>query len=178
MAAAQQTTLSDKDKLPLKIAAFVAMALGVLALSSPFYAGVAATLVLAANFLIGGVLQGFAAFRAQGWVGTLGLMLLAIVSVLAGLYIFAHPVIGLATLTLVCIAAMFVVGIAKLIWSFRIPSSGGRWLLALSGVLSIVVAAMLYSNFPFSASWAFGVLVGLNLIGEGGMLLGFLSQKK
>ena len=178
MTAAQQAILPDEDKLPLKIAGFIALALGILALSSPFYAGIAVTLVLGANLLIGGLLQAFAAFRAQRWIGTLGLMLVAAVSILAGLYIFAHPWIGLTTLTLVCIVAMFVVGIAKLVWSFRIPSGAGRGLLALSGVLSIAVAAMLYTSYPFSAAWAFGVLVGINLIVEGATLLGFLSQRK
>jgi uncharacterized membrane protein HdeD (DUF308 family) len=178
MATADQMTLSEENRLPLKIAAWLALALGGVALISPFYAGIAATLVLAANFLIGGVLQAFAAFRAQHWVGTLGLMLLAIVGIVAGLFIFAHPLIGLVTITLICIASMFVAGIAKLIWGFKVPADGGRWLLAISGVASIVIAAMLYTSFPFSAAWAFGILVGVNLILEGAMLLGFLSESK
>jgi uncharacterized membrane protein HdeD (DUF308 family) len=160
----------------LKIAAYVALALGVLALLSPFYAGIAATLVLGANFLIGGVLEAFAAFRAQRWAGTLGLILLAAISILAGLFIIGNPVIGLATITLVCIAAMFVAGIGKLFWAFKVPTGSGRWLLIVSGILSILVAAMLYTSFPFSAAWAFGVLVGVNLIGEGATLLAFLRQ--
>jgi uncharacterized membrane protein HdeD (DUF308 family) len=178
MTAAEELTLAEENKLPLKIAAWVAMALGVVALIAPFYAGIAVTLVLAANFLISGVLEAFAAFRAQRWVGTLGLMLLAAVSIVAGLFIFAHPVIGLATATLICIIAMFIAGIAKLIWSFRVPTGSGRWLLAVSGALSILVAAMLYASFPFSAAWAFGVLVGINLIVEGATLLGFVSQSE
>jgi uncharacterized membrane protein HdeD (DUF308 family) len=44
-------------------------------------------------------------------------------------------------------------------------------MLVLSGILSILVAAMLYTSFPFSAAWAFGVLVGVNLIVEGATLL-------
>jgi uncharacterized membrane protein HdeD (DUF308 family) len=176
MVATTQNTLSDEDKLPLTIAAYVALALGILALLSPFYAGIAATLVLGANFLIGGVLEAFAAFRAQRWAGTLGLILLAVISILAGLFIIGNPVIGLATITLVCIAAMFVAGIAKLFWAFKIPTGGGRWLLIVSGILSVIVAAMLYTRFPLSAAWAFGVLVGINLIGEGATLLAFLRQ--
>ena len=176
MAIADQTTLSEEDKRPLKIAAIISLVLGVVALLSPFYAGIAATLILAANFLIGGVLEAFAAFRAQRWSGTLGLMLLALVSIVAGLYIFAHPLLGLTTITLVCIAAMFVAGIAKAFWAFKVPSGGGRWLLLLSGLLSILVAAMLYTSFPFSAVWAFGVLIGVNLIVEGGTLLAFVSR--
>lgn len=176
MTIAEQPKLSEDDKRPLKITAFLALALGIVALLSPFYAGIAATLVLGAYFLISGVLEAFAAFRAQRWTGVLGLMLLAIVSILAGLYIFAHPVLGLATITLVCIAAMFVAGIAKIFWAFNVPSDSGRWMLILSGLISILVAAMLYTSFPFSAVWAFGILIGVNLIVEGATLLAFLNR--
>ena len=125
MAIADQTTLSEEDKRPLKIAAIIALVLGVVALLSPFYAGIAATLVLAANFLIGGVLEAFAAFRAQRWSGTFGLMLLALVSIVAGLYIFAHPLLGLTTITLVCIAALLVSGIANAFWASRSQAAAG-----------------------------------------------------
>lgn len=174
MTITDQTALSEDTRWPLKVAAFLALGLGVVAILSPFYAGIAATLVLGANFLVGGVLEAFAAFRAQRWTGTLGLLFLALISIAAGLYIFAHPLLGLATITLVCIVALFVAGIAKIYWAFSVPS--GRWLLVLSGLLSILVAAMLYTSFPFSATWAFGVLVGVNLIVEGGTLLAFLRE--
>ena len=67
-------------------------------------------------------------------------------------------------------------GSCKLFWAFKVPTGGGRWLLIVSGILSIVVAAMLYTSFPFSAARAFGVLVGVNLIGAVATLLAFLRQ--
>ena len=82
----EESTLTPASKLPLKIAAIVAVVLGVLALISPFRAGIAATLVLAWSFLIGGCLGAYAAFKVRHWTGTYGLMLLSIVSILAGLY--------------------------------------------------------------------------------------------
>jgi len=159
----------------LRISAWCAIVLGALAIFSPFYAGIAATLVLGCYFLVSGVLDALVAFRSPSWAGTIGLVALAIVSVVAGIFILVHPLAGLVTITLVCIAAIFVAGIAKLFWSFSVPE--GKLLLALSGVLSIVIAAMLYSSFPFSAAWAFGLLVGINLIMEGVMLLGFLHRR-
>lgn len=167
MAQATAMQLPAEKKTPLKIAAVITIILGVLALVLPFMAGVAATYILAANFVIGGVLMAIAAFRAEGWAGALGLMVLGVVGVVAGVFIFAHPLIGLATITLFCIAGMFVSGIAKIAWIFKLPSGNGRWFLLISGILSIVVAAMLYSSFPFSALWMFGVLVGINLLVEG-----------
>jgi uncharacterized membrane protein HdeD (DUF308 family) len=172
----ETATLAPASKLTLQIAACAAIGLGVLALVSPFEAGVAATMVLAISFVIGGVFGFVAGLRARRWTGTYGLMLLSAVSILAGLFIFANPLIGLGTVTLVCIAGLAASGITKVFWSFKIPAGRGRWLIALSGLLSIVVAGMLYWHFPFSAAWAFGVLVGVTLIFEGVTHLAFLSR--
>jgi uncharacterized membrane protein HdeD (DUF308 family) len=168
--------LAPASKLPLQIAACAAIVLGVLALISPFKAGIAATMVLAISFVVAGVFGFVAGLRARRWTGTYGLMLLSAVSILAGLFIFANPLIGLGTVTLVCIAGLAAAGITKVFWSFKIPSGRGRWLIALSGLLSILVAGMLYWHFPFPAAWAFGVLVGVTLIFEGVTHLAFLRQ--
>jgi uncharacterized membrane protein HdeD (DUF308 family) len=172
----ETTTLTPASKLPLRIAACVAIVLGVLALISPFEAGVAATMVLATSFIVGGIFGLIAGLRARRWTGTYGLMLLSVVSILAGIFIFGNPLIGLGTVTLVCIAGLAASGITKVLWSFKIPTGRGRWLIALSGLLSVAVAGMLYWHFPFSAAWAFGVLVGVTLIFEGVTHLAFLSE--
>jgi uncharacterized membrane protein HdeD (DUF308 family) len=113
--------LPAEERTPLKITAAITIILGIVALVMPFAAGVAATYFLAANFVIGGVLMSISAFRATGWAGALGLMALGVVSLLAGIFIFAHPLIGLATVTLFSIAGMFVAGITKIFWTFKLP---------------------------------------------------------
>jgi uncharacterized membrane protein HdeD (DUF308 family) len=176
----QMTTITDDSALneqtrsPLRVAGYIAIALGVLALISPFLAGLVVTLVLGANFFVGGILEAVAAFKAERWSGTIGLLLLAIVSIVAGLVIFAHPLLGLTTLTLVAILSLLVAGLAKIFWAFKVAD--GRWYLVLSGILSILVAGMLYTNFPLSAAWALGVLIGINLIVEGVTLLAFVRS--
>ena len=167
----EESTLNEQTRAPLRVAGYIAIALGVLALLSPFLAGLVVTLVLGANFLVGGILEAIASFRAERWTGTIGLLLFAIVSIVAGLVIFAHPLLGLTTLTLVAILSLLIAGLAKIFWAFKVTD--GRWFLVLSGILSILVAGMLYTNFPFSAAWALGVLIGVNLIVEGVTLLGF-----
>jgi uncharacterized membrane protein HdeD (DUF308 family) len=175
MATTTLPTLTPDNRRTLQITAWLAIAAGVLALVLPFYAGLAATLFLGGYFLVSGVLEGIVAFRAPSWMGTLGLMVLAIISVVAGLFILLHPLAGLVTITIVSIASIFVAGVAKLFWSFRVPN--GKGILALSGVLSILIAILLYTNFPSTAAWVFGVLIGTNLIMEGVLMLGFLSKE-
>ena len=178
MSIAEAPPERPSDSLPLQVTAWVAIVAGVLAIASPFVAGLAATLLLAAYFTVGGVFELLAAFRAGGLAKSLWLAVLGAVSIAAGIYIFAHPVIGLGAITLVAIAGMFVEGIFKLLWAFQVPNERGRWWLVLSAALTILLAAMLFSNFPFSARWAFGVLVGINLIGEGVALLLYLRSRQ
>jgi uncharacterized membrane protein HdeD (DUF308 family) len=168
-----QAIISDDARSPLKLAGFLAIALGFLSLVTPFVAGLVVTFLLGANFLIGGFLEAFAALKAERWRGTIGLMMLAVISIIAGLVIFAHPVLGLTTLTLVAIAALIAAGLAKIYWATQVRSGAG--FLVVSGVLSILVAGMIFTNFPLSAAWALGVLVGVNLIVEGASLLAFVK---
>ena len=79
-------------------------------------------MVLAISFVVGGIFGFVAGMRARRWTGTYGLMLLSVVSILAGLFIFANPLIGLGTVTLVCIAGLAASGFTKLFWSFKIPA--------------------------------------------------------
>ncbi len=175
MATDALANLTAGNRGSLQISAWLAIALGVLSLLAPFYAGVAATLLLGSYFLISGILEGIVAFRAPSWLGTIGLIALAAVSVIAGLFILFHPLAGLVTITLVCIVSIFVVGLAKIFWSFRVASGNG--VLALSGILSILIAILLYTSFPSSAASTFGVLVGMNLLMEGALMLGFLNKE-
>lgn len=170
----EQSEIGEETRSPLRLAGYIAIALGVLALFSPLIAGLVVTLVLGANFFVGGILEAMAAFKAERWSGTIGLLLFAIISIVAGLVIFAHPLLGLTTLTLVAIISLVIAGFAKIFWAFKV--SDGRWFLVLSGVLSILIAAMLYTSFPFSAAWALGVLVGVNLIVEGITLIAFVRS--
>lgn len=168
-------SLTVENRRWLQVSAWLAIVLGVLSLLAPFYAGIAATLLLGSYFLVSGILEGIVAFRAPSWLGTIGLIALAAVSVIAGLFILLNPLAGLVTITLVCIISIFAVGVAKIFWSFRVSS--GKAVLALSGVLSILIAFLLYANFPSTAAWTFGVLVGTNLLMEGALMLGFLRRE-
>jgi uncharacterized membrane protein HdeD (DUF308 family) len=49
----------------------------------------------------------------------------------------------------------------------------GRWgWLLVSGIVDLVVAALIIAGLPGSAAWAIGLLVGINLIFGGTSLIG------
>lgn len=77
---------------------------------------------------------------------------------------------GLATLTLVLAAYLFVDGVFEIIWAFRLrPIKGWGWALS-SGIASLVPGIMIWRQFPVSGMWAVGTLAGFHMIFAGSSL--------
>jgi uncharacterized membrane protein HdeD (DUF308 family) len=90
-----------------------------------------------------------------------------VLAALAGLSLVSQPGAGLATITLF-LAAWFVAdGIWSLISGFKWrPFDGWGWMV-FSGIVSIVLGVMIYRQYPESAIWLVGVLVGIRLVLSG-----------
>jgi len=94
-------------------------------------------------------------------------ILLGFVYALAGLYLVANPVAGLASLTLVIAFYLLIEGILELVLSFRLrPAHGSGWLL-FDGVVTLVLAVMIWSTWPSSAVWVVGTLIGISMVFSG-----------
>ena len=107
------------------------------------------------------------AFSAQGWGGFLWSLLIGVLYVVAGGYLAFFPLTGLLTLA-IFLAILFVAeGIMEMIMAFRVqPSEGWGWLL-LSGIAALAVGVLIALGLPSSATWALGLLVGINLLFSG-----------
>lgn len=141
--------------------------LGILAVAFPLVTGVSIAYALGALLVVGAVVHGVHAVSVHGWRGRLWQAALAVVTFLAGAFVLADPVIGLVSLTLVLIAYLLVDGVAELWLSRRIEAGAGRTSVAASGVLSLVLAGLLWIGFPADAAWAIGLIVGVSLLATG-----------
>ena len=139
------------------------------------YAGEAATLaaviVLGAVLTVAGIAQVIGAFMARGAGHVILTLLVGILDIIVGLLLLQHPGIGALSITLL-LAALFVFGgiyrIVMALW-LQFPQYG--WV-ALSGALSFIVGVLLWFQWPTSAAWLIGFLVGINLIFAGAMWCG------
>ena len=145
----------------------VLILVGIAAICFPFVSTVAAKIFLGWLFLIGGVMMIIHAFSAQGWGGFLWSLLIGVLYVVAGGYLAFFPLTGLLTLA-IFLAILFVAeGIMEMIMAFRVqPSEGWGWLL-LSGIAALAVGVLIALGLPSSATWALGLLVGINLLFSG-----------
>jgi uncharacterized membrane protein HdeD (DUF308 family) len=73
----------------------------------------------------------------------------------------------LATITLLLAIWFFIDGIWSLVSGFKWrPFEGWGWMV-FSGVVSVILGVMIYQQFPVSATWLVGVLVGIRLVFAG-----------
>lgn len=146
------------------------MVLGVLALVSPFITGVALTIALGAVLVVGALLHVASAFAASSLGGILWQVLLGILYAIAGISLLANPVLGLTTVSLLVIGFLVASGVLQLVWAV-VGGTGTRLWLAIAGVVSLALGAMLWLEFPTSAAWLVGVLFGVNLLVTGGSMI-------
>src|SRR5215471_3556179 len=143
------------------------IAAGVLAIGAPMIAGVAVTAIVAWLLLLSGVFHLAFAWRAGRPGAVVWQILLGLLYGVIGLYIIASPVAGLASLTLAIALYLFVEGVLEFVlWSRLrgIPRSG--WL-AVDGIITLVLAVMIWSTWPSSAAWVVGTLIGISMLFSG-----------
>jgi uncharacterized membrane protein HdeD (DUF308 family) len=110
-----------------------------------------------------GIATALHAFRASGWGGVVLQILIAIAYVAGGLWLLTHPLDGIATLTLVLIIVLLLQGVFSAVEAFQIRDQEGWIWMLVSGVASIILAVMIKLDFPSSALWSIGLLLGISL---------------
>lgn len=160
-----------ESALLLMVLGFGMAVLGVLAMAAPLITGVAVGIVVGVLIIAGGLAQAFYALKAKSWgSGTLGVLLGAL-AILCGILMLGHPLFGLAFLTLVLAVYFIVDGIFEIAFAFKLkPLTGWGWTLV-SGVVSLFLGFLIWTQWPISGAWAVGLLVGINICFSGWSLI-------
>lgn len=141
--------------------------LGMLAVGSPLLAAVAVNAFIAWLLVLAGVVHLIIAFHAHGAGSMIWKLLVGIAYIAFGVYLVAHPVLGVASLTLVLASLFLVEGIFDIVLFFRMrPLQGSSWIL-LDGIVTLALGLMIYARWPSSSAWAIGTLVGVSMIFSG-----------
>ena len=140
---------------------------GVLAIVVPPAAGIAVAILVGWLLVFSGGAHLAFAWRTRTTAGFLWELLLGILYVAVGAYVLLHPVAGLATLTLALAIYLFVEGILELALSFLLrPMPGSSWIL-LDGIITLLLAVMIWRTWPSSTEWVIGTLVGASMLFSG-----------
>jgi len=155
------------------IEGIVLLILGVVAILVPLIATLAFTILVGWLFLISGIVGLIATFWARNAPGFWWSLISAVIGILAGLSLLTSPIVGALSLTLVLVAFFIIEGIASIMYAVdhcRQLTSSWFWML-LSGVIDLILAAIIPAGLPGTAVWALGLLVGINMLFGGAALI-------
>lgn len=156
------------------IEGIILVILGIIAIVLPPIATIAFTIIIGWIFLVSGVLGLITTFWARQAPGFWWALISAIIAIAAGVVLLLWPISGALSLTLVLIAFFVVEGIASILYAIEHRNQlTGRWgwMLA-SGIIDLILAAIIFSGLPGTAVWALGLLVGINMVFGGTALIG------
>lgn len=140
---------------------------GIAAIAFPLLSTIAAKIALGWIFMISGVVLIVHAFSSKEWSGFLLGLLLGALYVVVGGWLAFFPFTGIITLTLLLAALFLAEGVLEVVIGVRVrPHDGWGWMVA-SGVVAIAVGVLIAMNLPSSATWAIGLLVGINMLSTG-----------
>jgi uncharacterized membrane protein HdeD (DUF308 family) len=137
---------------------------GTMAIVLPALATLSATIVLGWLLVLGGVFQGVHAFYVRNWGGFFMQGLAAFLYLMVGFLLVYNPVEAVFLLTLLLAVFFLFEGVVKVFQSFQVrPSQNWGWIF-FSGILSFVLSAIIWMNWPGDAFWVIGLLVGVNIL--------------
>lgn len=122
---------------------------------------------IGALVMIGGGAQIVDAFSEKDWGPFAAHLLIAVLYIVAGAVLIWNPVLGALSITLFIAAALLAVGVLRIIMAFQLRPASGWVLTALSGLLSVVLGVMIFSEWPASGVWVIGLFFAIELVSEG-----------
>src|SRR5438445_10336921 len=132
-----------------------------------FLATVAVHVVISWLFILAGVVFVILAFHAHRAGRLICKLLVGLAYLFFGAYLIMHPVLGVASLTLVLASLFLIEGILDIVLFFRMRSiRGSSWVLV-DGIITLLLGLMIYLQWPSSSAWAIGTLVGVSMIISG-----------
>jgi uncharacterized membrane protein HdeD (DUF308 family) len=154
--------------------------LGLLAVALPMLATIGFTILLGWLFVLSGVVGLATTFMMRGLPGFWWALVSGLIALGAGVVLLASPVSGAVSLTLVLIAFFIVEGIVSILYAIEHRAQlTDRWgWMLFSGLVDLGLAAMIFAGLPSSASWAIGLLVGINMIFGGAAMIGMALAAK
>jgi uncharacterized membrane protein HdeD (DUF308 family) len=158
----------------LLIEGIILLVLGAAAIIVPSIATFAVAIVLGWLFLISGIVGFVTTFMMRHAPGFWWSLFSAVVGIAAGLALLGSPAAGVLSLTLLLIVFFVLEGIATIMYALDHKRElSGLWgLMLASGIIDLVLAAVIIAGLPGTAAWVIGLLVGINMLFGGAALIG------
>ena len=152
---------------------------GLMAFALPVVSTLTIGLIVGAALLVGGVVQVVSSFKHSRESGFWLSLVVGALAAIVGLLFLFDPSSGALSLTLLLIALFLAEGVTKIVAAIQMRDVLPNWGWTLvSGLISVVLAGILWSGFPITAAWVLGLLVGINMVFFGVTLIVMAASAK
>jgi uncharacterized membrane protein HdeD (DUF308 family) len=140
---------------------------GLLAIAMPLAAAIAVNIFVAWMLMFSGAAHLVFALQRRHSRGFIWQLLLGILYAFIGAYILINPALGLVSLALAIAAYLLLEGVLEIVLAFQIkPVRAWGWLL-FDGILTLVVALMIWRAWPAGSELVVAILVGISMLFSG-----------
>jgi uncharacterized membrane protein HdeD (DUF308 family) len=151
---------------------------GIVCIIVPAAASVTIGLFIGWLLLIGGILQLIDALAVRDGSRTALSAIGALITLGVGIWVLTSDYHGTFTLAVILGIWFFATGLLRLISGIQSRGVPGSGVVIVNGLLSLILGGLILGDLPSSASWAIGLLVGVNLLMTGIALIMTASAVK
>jgi uncharacterized membrane protein HdeD (DUF308 family) len=162
------------------IEGIVLLILGAIAVVVPPVATVAVELFIGWLILLSGVLGLVMTFQTRGSPGFGWSLLSGLLGIVVGIVLLMWPLSGVLSLTVMLTVFLTLEGVASIMYALaHRRESSSRWeLMLVSGIVDLILAGLILAGLPGTATWAIGLIVGVNLLFGGVALVAMALQAR
>ena len=139
---------------------------GFLAITLPQAAGIAVNIFVGWMLVFSAVMHFVYAWQSRHGRGIVEL-LLGLLYLGIGGYLLVNPIQGLVTLTLALAFYLWMEGVLEFILSFWLRTLPGAGWILFDGIITVILAFLIWRTWPWSTEWAIGTLVGVSMLFSG-----------
>jgi len=147
--------------------------LGWVAIGYPMAATIAIELLLGYLLLAGGIIAVIGSFFSGNSKNLILILLSGVLYIFVGFFLVTNMKEGIITLTLLLAAFLLVEGIFKIIHAFQMQKAQNWIWILISGIASVILAVMIWAEFPQSSAFVLGLLIGIYFLINGFSLIMF-----
>jgi uncharacterized membrane protein HdeD (DUF308 family) len=157
---------SSKINTPLLLIIFLIVS-GIVAILMPSISTIVAETWIAVILAFSGVTKLIYAFQSREDGGFIWKLLLSILYIATGVYLFVFPLSGILTLTLLFGSFLLTEGVFELILAYQLRSQKNWGWILTNAIVTLVLGGIVWAQWPSDAPWLIGTILGVSILSTG-----------
>jgi uncharacterized membrane protein HdeD (DUF308 family) len=140
---------------------------GMVALMSVFFATIVSVLVVGWMMILSGVMEIIHGFQMKQWSRFFLWMIIGALYIAGGAFAISNPVLASTVLTLLLGMLLIAAGVFRIVLAMQMRSGSYWGWVAGSGVITLLLGAIIVFHWPISTLYTLGIFLGIDLIFAG-----------